>query len=272
MIKQDLIAFFVCFSVLVASLVFVDRCAHAQTVIRTGGAGTHIQQSAPDTGTIAYTIPSDADAVIFASGGYAGTISTPMLTAVNFDGAGYDFTLVGRAYWNAPDQYNTVEVAIMTRASPDWPGTGAQTVSWAATPSISEGLNIHVFAYRNVDIFTPIGAVATRDQGSSCIGCMTLLPPPDPEDMGIVVVNQYAPRPETIDCAPAGSGQTEVFNSMPEFNKTIQCIGEELGEASLNATTTWTDGLVLLSFNLHYSPSAPPPAGPTVQLLRRRER
>ena len=177
-------------------------------------------------------MPADADIAIVTVIGYTGTNGTSdLLDKLSWDnGASVDFTkIIGEVVAPSPPEYNhhSVQASYMASTSPDWPGSGSQTLSWSANGTIAGGYNIACFFYKNVDLSDPIVDTDSRVAGGDWVSSLSGV---GSNDMGIVVGFGDA---DSIDADPSGSGQTALWEPSL-YNLLDAGIGEELGEGALD--------------------------------------
>ena len=192
---------------------------------RTGSGTSHGNNSVL---SFSITIPSDANTVVVYVAG--GGNSTTLINKLNFTGAAaVHFTLAafGEYYVGA---WRECEAWYITSASGDWPGTGTKTLYWD-TQLKAEGISLYVQAYRNVDTSNPI--VASKNKQGVVSSWTSAMSDPSANDLGIIATYRYN---STADVAPAGSGQTAVYEGSL-YNSASISVGEELGEGQLTFTT-----------------------------------
>jgi len=108
--------------------------------------GTVYSNSNNATTSFDVDIPANANCIIVFAAGY----STPLLSAINFDGSGNDFTLIRGQRWNADFSSNQIEIYGMLSSSPNWPGTGTKTFYKTRNSSSTEGVNLVIAFFSGV--------------------------------------------------------------------------------------------------------------------------
>lgn len=181
--------------------------------------GTGLLRAA--SGTVAFTIPADANCVAISIGGYSSTLAS----ALNWDGgAGIDFTLGWRRTYQGGSTAQA-EQWYMTSADANWPGTGAQNIT--LTFNSGDGPVCWVQALKGVDTADPAGDVETNTSSPS--EWAASLPNTTADDLAYGAASSYTgPGPSPVDVAPAGSGQTTLLDA-EENNAAQLSVGYEVG-------------------------------------------
>jgi hypothetical protein len=174
------------------------------------------------TGSFNITIPESANICLMSISGFLDTVD--FMDYINFiDSTSMVFTLIDTALYQGKPVH---QVYYITQSDPNWPGSGDQTIYWGAEDPVTEGLNMAVFFYKNVDIDYPIvdsehGSSITsnmEDVTSSMIASLG--------DMGILSMYDQDNTPNV-----GAYWQTELINSL--FNHAQLAISEELGEGRM---------------------------------------
>lgn len=193
-------------------------------------------------GNMSLNIPSDAEAIIVTVSGLGLSTSTELFNAINFaNDASKEFTTIEQGFFNA-GAYMEVESYILTDASADWPGTGAQTLYYTAPDGYVEGFNVVVWYVKNIDTANPIVGTDT-DQGDTLSGSWASnIPSTGADDLHVIAIYKYQ-NTATVDAA----GQTELV-APSIYNDAGLSIAYEQGVTSMDAT--FPGGCVPIAFTL----------------------
>jgi hypothetical protein len=192
--------------------------------------GTPTLAQSSSNGSFGVTVPADADAIYVVIAGYEAGVGNPMVTSLNFDGAGTDFVNEdGYEYSSDTADGYVVQLYSMTSNDSDWPGSGSKTINYTAT-AYTYGYNFYVFYSENNNLTTPIGNTGGHYvQSTSYTSSLTGV---GSNDMGVIACGALAATP---DVNPASSGQTALTETAP-FNSVGFGVGYELAESALQAT------------------------------------
>jgi hypothetical protein len=156
------------------------------------------------------------------------SVHTGSFTALNFDGAGMDFTsVVTNADTGVP--YD-VFAYIMTTDSVDWPGTGAKTLNWSFSGEPTEGGTVYIFCLKGLDVSNPVGNTDTQKEGSSFTSSLAGV---SSGDLSFVVIAESQGQSITV----SGNGQTVLATGSAE-NAVDWGIAYEDGESAMVASST----------------------------------
>ena len=191
-------------------------------VERTGSFYNHQNNTA--SGSISVEVPSNADICIVAVAVYDDDLAyTDWLDELNFDdGSGLDFTLVDSAFY-LENRIN-FQTFYMTSDDPNWPGAGNKTIYWASPNAPTEGHNIGVLFYKNVDKSDPIVDYETIEEPSDTH--TTSFTGVGENDMGVILTYSWNEAPD-MDF----NDQTVIHSSL--YNSAGLGVAEKLGEDAL---------------------------------------
>jgi hypothetical protein len=195
-------------------------------------AETVIQTTSDSSQSI--TIPSDCNAannglIIVTVSGYTGAINETLLDELCFDGGStLDFsTEAGLAsFWSSDEEQ--IRNYYMTADDANFPGTGSKTIYWSSSIGYTEGYQIGISYWKNVDPDDPIGDTDTRVGGSTAF-TSSLTGVDGSDDIGVISAYAYDNAPN-VD--PTGYGQTAIYESA-SYNQVGLSLGYELGESAL---------------------------------------
>lgn len=192
------------------------------------GAGTLVQATAD--GSVAITVPADADAIVVGWAGFMSGDST--FSELNLDGlGGQDFVEAASASWSGGPGMETRAYVMAA------PPVGQQTLTYAFASAVIDGAQIFVFYLKNVSA-TPVG---DTDSGNATNGWTSALTV-GAKDMAIIMAYGYDVVP---DVNPSGFGQTVIIEQAP-YNLAGLSIGFEIGESEMRVQGT--DIVVPLAF------------------------
>lgn len=192
------------------------------TVPARTGSITQIQNSSTSDSQ-SVTVPSDAVLCIVAAAAF--TYGGVDFSSLTLDGEG--FTQVN-AYQNVGAESGDTVIWRLTN-----PSTGSQTLAWTWDAALTEGANIFVVFYKDVDTTSPItgSATGTASNGSSTSGSFSS----STNDLCLCVGYSY----DTTDCDGGyGANQSEIADSTV-FNSCQGALGEKAG---VSGTTTMQVG------------------------------
>lgn len=156
-------------------------------------------------GSISLLIPADAEGIVVSVAGFGIPASTQLFSNLNFlDDSSNVFTLINAGLY-AATSYRQIENHLLTTADAAWPGTGEQTLHYAAPDGYSEGFNGLVYYVKDLDVSDPIVDTDT-DQGNSVTSPWDSdIAGAGPNDMHVVAAYNYQAAPTVNE-----TGQTEV--------------------------------------------------------------
>lgn len=185
--------------------------------------GTYTLHQAAADGSIAISVPSDAEMCVVIATGYSSVAGAyPLFDKLSWANTNtVDFPLVvDSTGWG-----NTqVEVRAMLVTDATWPGSGTKTLYYSSYGSYGEGYNIAVLFYKGIDVGNPVIGTAKRVNGVSWTGTVVGV---GANDMIIGAAYRWNGVPN-MDAA--GYGQTSILESSYAYAGIG--IGEKLGSTT----------------------------------------
>lgn len=193
------------------------------------GTPTYVTNTDYDDNTQAVTIPADCTAVVVFSWSWIDSVANDF-DKLNWDAhaTNDDFAQIVKLAGTG-NPYD-VWAYVMTSADGDWPGTGAQTLTFGFATTPTEGGTVVIVFVKGLDTASPTRSTDT--QGGSADWTATLADVGG-DDLSFIVVDGF--RTTTID-AP-GTGQT-VLTSGDNENDVDWQISYELAEGGPSYNTT----------------------------------
>jgi len=184
------------------------------------GSGTNSQ---------AFTIPSDADAVLIMSGGFFSTgTHLHVFDALNWDNGGtVDFTSI--VILNAT--FYDLHAYVMTSTDGNWPGTGAKTLSWSMDRTAVEGGAITIVAVKGLDKTTPTRSTDSNNMFGSPRSWTASLSGVISGDLSFIAGAEFVAYGTTWS---QGTGQTQLQQRTD--SEVRWTIGYEAGESAPSLT------------------------------------
>jgi len=202
--------------------------------------GTYVFQSSEGYGNQSISIPSDCDYIL--------------LCAVYYSGAGIDLTFAkinGVSLAKIVDSNDNAAFGYTTIWGLANPSTGSQTFEWNWQAALSEGAHFCFVFLKGVDSTSP-----TRDEdrylGGGSSGSFVL----DTQANDYCIIVAYGFQDADVNCAPTGSGQTEIIDT-DRYNNCQGSVGEEVATGS-STTLSFDNGTYSTASGVALVPAGAP--------------
>lgn len=196
-----------------------------------------VHESNAASGSFSVTIPEDATGCLISTHAWDNN-HDEYITALNFDnGSTIDFPTIVVADWGSDGE---IELAFISAASTNWPGTGTHTIYYSLTGTMDEGMVLLCTFYKGIDLTDPVAETLPVSVGAGNTTSLDVdfITTPTSGDLCIAYAGGYG---ALVDADP-DSDQTVVYESPVTYNNHAQGMVQELARINFRFTGTYLIG------------------------------